>query len=344
VILDIFRNDAFSAVELTTAMNWLPYVPSRIGSMGLFTRIPVRQRVVGIEARGDVIAILPTKHRRARETTKRPTTGRNLRHFEVPYIPLDDLVLASDVAGIREFGTEDQLETVSGEVNRRLEHMRQLHEITHEYHRLGALKGIVYDADGTTELLNLFTEFSISPTEVYFDLDNEDSNIKALVKSVIRHIEGALQGSTYTGVHALAGDNFYDMLTQHPKVVDAMVAVADVDQRWLVENQGTGTPPLSSFQYGGVTWENYRGRVGDVDFIDTDEVHFFPTGVPNLFVEHFAPADTMEFVNTLGQPTYAMQAEMKFNEGVELHTESNPLMVCTRPTVLVKGFVQAPST
>ena len=40
-ILDVFSNDAFSFVTLTDSINKLPFVPGRLGSLGLFTEAPV---------------------------------------------------------------------------------------------------------------------------------------------------------------------------------------------------------------------------------------------------------------------------------------------------------------
>ena len=49
-----------------------------------------------------------------------------------------------------------------------------------------------------------------------------------------------------------------------------------------------------------------------------------------------APADFNETVNTPGQPVYAKQEPRKFDRGTDLHTQSNPLPMCLRPSVLVK--------
>ena len=43
-----------------------------------------------------------------------------------------------------------------------------------------------------------------------------------------------------------------------------------------------------------------------------------------------------ETVNTLGLPIYAKQESRKFDRGTDLHTQSNPLPLCLRPSVLVK--------
>ena len=91
--------------------------------------------------------------------------------------------------------------------------------------------------------------------------------------------------------------------------------------------------------YGGITFENYKGFIGDTPFIDTDKAHFFPVGVQGLFVNYFAPADFVEAVNTIGLPRYAKQAPdpSGMNRFIQLHAQMNPLPICTRPRVLIKG-------
>ena len=52
----------------------------------------------------------------------------------------------------------------------------------------------------------------------------------------------------------------------------------------------------------------------------------------------YAPADYIETVNTIGLPRYAKQAtDQEFGRWVKLHTQSNPLPICTRPKTLIKG-------
>ena len=54
-----------------------------------------------------------------------------------------------------------------------------------------------------------------------------------------------------------------------------------------------------------------------------------------LFEISEAPAETVETVNTLGQPLYArMIPDRDRDEWVRLEVESNPLLICTRPQVL----------
>ena len=52
----------------------------------------------------------------------------------------------------------------------------------------------------------------------------------------------------------------------------------------------------------------------------------------------YAPADFVETANTIGLPRYAKQAvDQQFARWVMLHVQSNPLPICTRPRVLIKG-------
>ena len=106
-----------------------------------------------------------------------------------------------------------------------------------------------------------------------------------------------------------------------------------LDGAFLRQGQARG-----SFEYAGILFEEYRGKVGSVDFTDASKAYFFPVGVPGLFRQYNAPADFVETANTIGLPRYAKQAvDQQFARWVMLHVQSNPLPICTRPRVLLKG-------
>lgn len=338
-MLDIFNDDAFSSVSLTESINLLPYTPRRIGAMGIFETKNPRNHTVLIERKGDILSILETKPRGGGLTTKRPATRRDMLPLYIPHIPLDDAVLPEDLSGIREFGTEDQIALASTVVNEKLTSCRNLHEVTHEYHRIGAIKGIIIDGDAAgSELLNLFDAFGLTQEEFEFDFASSDpSELKATCLNVIAYIEDVLGGETYNYVHALCGNSFFQDLIHSAEVSDAYSL--QTDGKFLIDQQGTGTMGRGTNQvvFGDILWENYRGKVGSRSFVEIDEAHFFPVGVPGLFQQHFGPANTMSDVNTPGKNIYAMQEPIKFDGGAEIHTESNPLMICRRPKLLVKG-------
>jgi hypothetical protein len=330
-MLDIFKDDAFGVVELTDAINKIKFVPGRIGQMGLFQESSVRTLTIAIEEKNGVLTLVaPTPRGGPGTTIGKPK--RSLRSLAVPHFEINDAIMADEVQGVRAWGSETEVEMVMAKVAERSAIHSQSMAATQEFSRIGAVKGIVTYSDNTT--LNLFTEFGVSQmAEVDFDLDNANPDSGALRKkcgTVIRSIATELDGMPMSGVGSLCGDAFYDDLIAHPEVRDtylATQAAAELREGYV----------YSSFNFGGITWENYRGYVGGTGFIDTDKCHLYPVGVPGLFRTVYAPADYNETVNTLGQRLYEKQYDMPNGKGVHLDVQMNALEYCTRPRTLVKG-------
>jgi len=328
-MLDVFTSDAFSMVSLTEAIAKLPYVPSYLGKKGLFAQKGITTTTAVLDEKDGVVSLIPTAARGSRPNAA-ARSDRNARSFVIPHIPLNEAVMADDVQNIRAFGSETTMQTVAGLVNERLGDMKQSFEATWEYHRVGAISGVILDADGTTEIYDLFDEFGLTEHEVEFDFSDATTDVKQLCTDVIRLIQDALGAAPYTGIEALCGDDFFDALTSHAKVVEAY-------ERWQTGEFLRTQQNETGFPFGGVYWRNYRGSVGSVSYIDADTARFFPLGVPKLFAQYNAPANFVETVNTIGRPIYVKQRRMDFDTGVELHAQSNPLFMCTRPQCLIKG-------
>lgn len=326
-----FHTPVFSMAALTAAINIIPNRFGRIEALGLFPDKPVRTRQILVEEQNGVLNLLPSMPPGSPGTVGR-RGKRAMRSFVITHIPHDDVVLPEEVQGIRAFGSETEMETIASVMARHLQTMRNKHAITLEHLRMGALKGVILDADGSV-IYDLFDEFGITPTAINFDLGNANSNVKKKCADVLRHFEDNLKGEFMTGVHCLCSPEFYDALTDHVKVKDAF---AYSQQRAvLIDDMRAG------FTFGGVTFEEYRGQATDVNgvtrrFIAAGEAHAFPLGTIDTFSTYYAPADFNETANTLGQPLYAKQEPRKFERGTDLHTQSNPLPMCHRPGVLVK--------
>lgn len=331
-VLDVFKDDMFGMVSLTTALMKLPYVPSRLGALGLFAKEGINTLSAVIEEEHGKLSLIKTAARGSNPNVM-GGTSRKARSFRVPHIPLLATVYADDVQGVRAFGSESETETVAAVVNKKLARMKQDFEVTKEYHRIGAIRGIVLDGDGSTVLYNWFDEFNISEHEVDFDFE-EDNSVKLGAAEVTRWIQDVLGMTPYRNIRAECGAGFYDALTTCDEVKEAF-------ERWQSQGQMgqflRDSQVRSAFDYAGITWEEYRGSVGNTAFIADDECRFFPEGTTDIFQEIMAPADYVETVNTIGQEFYAKQELMKFGKGVEIEGQTNPLMICTRPSVLVKG-------
>lgn len=338
-MLDIFRDSAFDVVPLTDAINNLKFVPGRIGQLGLFSESGITTTSAAIEQKdGQLTLIAPTPRGGPGHTVEK--VGRNLRAVIVPHFEINDAVQADEVQNVRAWGSETEVETVQGKITEQQGVHTQSMEATHEYSRIGAVKGLITYADGST--LDLFDTFEVDQiAEIDFDLDNAapaSGALRTKCTAVSRLIANELGAIPFSGIWALVGDTFFDQLVAHPEVrATYLQTQAAADLRQPIAS-GNGTAFIyGSFTFGGITFENYRGAVGTTAFIAATKAHFFPTGVPSLFRTYYAPADYIETVNTVGRRLYNKQYEMANGKGVHFDTQMNGLDICTRPRVLIQG-------
>lgn len=326
--LDIFNNDAFSLQSLTAAIEATPYVPMRIGASGLFSEQGINTVGFSIESEGDTLSLVPAGVRGGSGRV-RANVKRNLLDFRTVHLPQRDHVTADEVQGVRAFGTENDVQTVQAVVNKKLTRMRRDLDVTIEWQRLGAIRGIVLDADGTTELVNLYTRFAVAQQTVGMALATDATKVILKVMAAKRMIEDALGGLMYTGLTVYCSASFFDALVSHPAVEKTYLNYAQGGQV-LRSDQRAG------FVYGDVTWVEYRGNISGQAFIPDDTAFMVPSGVPDLFITRFAPADYIETVNTEGLAYYAKQWLNDRGSAVEMEAQSNPISLCTRPRAIIK--------
>lgn len=339
--MDIFNDNAFSLVELTGVLEQFPHQPALLGQLGLFTPRPIRGETVGIESRAGVLSLIQTSAR-GTPVGERETEKRDLRDFRTRRIGKGDTLTAAEIQGIRAFGSESELMQVQAEVARRLAGpsglIRDI-ELTWEHMRMGAVQGIVTDADNSV-IYNWYTEFGVQqPAEIDFDLDNaspESGAVRKKCNQVVRQMMKASAGAWIPGrtsVVGLCGDNFFDYLTMHPEVRQTYLNTAQASD--LRDH----AMPYENFRYGGITWINYRGTDdGSTVAIPTDLVKFLPAHTPGVFEVAFSPMESLEFVNTPGREMYSLMVpDRDRNMWVRVEVYSYPLFMCTRPAMLQRG-------
>lgn len=326
--LDVFNDDAFSMMELTTAINKLPYQPKQIGALNLYASKPHTTNMFTVEEQHGKLSLIPAEARGSRPRTD-SRVRRHIRPFQTVHLPQDHTVLADDVSGIRAFGSETEVEALSAVVNDVLERQKNNIEVTKEFQRISGIKGVIVDADGTTVIEDLFAAFGLtqSTADVDFAAAPEWKNYATAIQ---RAIEDALGADTFSGIQAVCGNAWWDSFV----IDDEIKAAWDRwnDGQFLREDQ-----LRVGFEFMNIKWYNYRGQVGDIKFVPDDECHFYPVGVRDLFEEHQAPAPFMETVNTRAKPYYSKQERLPLDFGVELFSCSDVLHICTRPKVLIKS-------
>ncbi len=319
------QNNAFDLQQLIASINALPFKPFRLGSLGLFEEQGIAQTTAQIERMNGSIGLVSTAPRGA---PGQVVIGdkRTAITLAVPHIPASGGLDADELQNLRAFGAENSADNVTAARDRVLTKMRSSLELTIEAHRVGALKGLVLDKDGST-LLDLFSAFGVTQQTTAMALPTAATVVRKKVAAAIVQVETALGGMQYSGLRALCGVNFFDELASHP----------NVEKFWINTPAAQGfaqADPYQAIQFAGVTWERYRGVTGCT--IGDDDAYLTPTGVPGLFITRYAPANYIETVNTIGLPMYARAEVRDMNKGYDLEAQTNPLNLCTRPNAVVK--------
>lgn len=317
-----------SIEELTANINNLPRTPTRIGAMGLFEErgITTTHALVGIE--GGQLKLVPNVPRGAPSQPK-ALSPKNAKIFPTTHLPQRSTVLADQLQGARTFGAAGTGEAESAA--QRIVALNEVHrrdlDFTIEYHRLGAIKGLILDADGST-ILDIYDAFDLTQTEQAMVLGTDATKVRSKLMAAKRASEAALGVVKPAGFHAFVGSSFMDKLVEHPNVIKAY-------ERWQ-EGAKLRSDNRSGFEFGEVVFEEYEGSYGGSALIAADEGYMFPVGVPGQFITRYAPADYLETVNTVGLPYYSKTQPMDFNKGVELESQSNPLNLNTIPGSVIK--------
>jgi hypothetical protein len=345
-IMNVFTQDAFSALELTSFIDKRPFNPTGIGSLGIFEPLPIRTTALAVESRAGKLALIHTSPRGA-PATERVTEKRSVRYFEAPRLFHADTLYASELQNVREFVGDSgvavsTLMQVQSEVARRLAGPTGLTasmEYTWEYHRLGAIQGILLDSDGST-LFNWFNEFGITqPSAISFSLSAgataATGTIRPICNGIVRTMSRAGAGifvPNVTRVVALCGDTFFDEFTNH----------MDVKQTYLNWNAAEDLrqgQAFQSFRFAGIEWINYRGSDDNSTVaIGTNAAKFFPVGAPGAFQVAWAPSESAQWINQPGKPIYVQPIiDRDRNEFFRSEVKSYPLHICTRPEMLLSG-------
>lgn len=323
----------FSVLALTASINNQPFVPGQLGATGIFDEDGVAVTTIKIEENNGTLALIePTPRGGPGQTIG--DEDRRVIPFEIDHYEINDAVLADEIQGVRQLGSDDQLETIQNRVDAKLRpHARAL-DATLEHQRVGAIKGVILSGKGKV-LHNLYDRFGLAvPAPIALGINAHVGGIASKIKGdVVYSIEDELD-APYDHIHAMCGRDFHD----------ALWGQKEVRETFLADNMGyqlrDGAPDV--FTVGKVTFERYRtgkkatAANGGAAFIAANEARVFPVGVADLFITRFAPADLEETVNTIGLPRYAHQYGMQNGKGRHLDSQMNAISVCTRPGVLKK--------
>jgi hypothetical protein len=214
-------------------------------------------------------------------------------------------------------------------------------EVTDAYLMYGELEPAVNRVTGAAEpQYDLFNLFGVQPQPLMEwpiigagaaaqDEAAWAGQLTGLCNTLGRAMADEVSGGAFLSIFGVCGSVFFDAFSMHPERRAAFIAL---DSRPIVDAI-LGT----RISFRDVTIVEYRGKVGNVEFVEPDMAYFFPRGAVDMFVEAYAPADYLETVNTVALPRYSKMEVMDFDKGVELEAQMNVLPLCTTPRALFRA-------
>jgi hypothetical protein len=315
-------------MSLTAAINIVPVDVASVDSFAKFVESGINTTTVAVEEREGKLGIVKSAPRGTvgqGQSNKR----RKMRKFDVPHYPEFDAILASEIQGVRQFGSDNAMETVESVLAVKKADLANALERTINFGKWGAIQGVLYDIDGTV-LYDWFDEFGVDRNEFTIDLSNANLNLRDELIKAKRLAEKELGGYTYTKFVAPLPAPVFDRFVAH----NSISAMYD---RWQ-----DGAFLRADNRKGFMVADNIEIRSVDIvdigngmQIIPDDEGYLIPDA-NGLLKVNYSPADTIEAANTNGLPYYLAAEVMKFNKGVELAAETNFLAYNEKPRAIVR--------
>ncbi|MGL4504527.1 MAG: major capsid protein [Aeromonas sobria] len=317
----------FTVHNLTAAINRSKVAKTRLAELKLFAEKGVTTTSVDIELKDSQLIIVAEKAR-GEEGDKLEKADRDIKTFRCTHLPVTGFIKADDLQDVRAFG-EVYANGEGGErwdevINEETTRMRQSLELTIEMQRMGALSGKVLGKAGNT-IHDFFKEFELDIAEAQDVIDfSAAKGVRNQLAASLRKSKKNQNGIKATVYRALCSATFMDKLLEDEGFRKAYDRYQD--------SSAFREDIRAGIMWDGILWEEHTEEYPNGDLmIPEGEARLIPMNNAGLFLTRFAPANYAETVNTLGLPLYAKGEMTKFDKGVDLESQANPLNVCTSP-------------
>lgn len=345
----IISDPRFSVQSLSEAIiNW----PPQFGLLGnweglfgepLFAESGISETFVKVDVKGKDLNIIPSTPRGA-PGIKDTSDTRSVKVLPTFRYQQDAYLLADEFQNVRAFGTDNSFDPFADRLSEKQFDLHRKNLITTEYLRWGALRGIVYDADGVTQLYNTYTFMGETQQSIDWNLGAAAGTdpIQNGTNQLMDYLTLQGGGEPISGVVIVMSPGLHQKLMLNADFREAF--------RYFGENAGVNPNRQNLHQpffFKGVWYLRHIGQATYVAPDGTQSTHTFitpgegiaiPLGTRTTFRTYYAPADRLETVNTIGLPMYSWIDVMKGNKGIEVYSQTNPLNMVLKPRLVVRVF------
>lgn len=316
--MDIYR-DYFTREQLLASIATAQYVPRMLGEMGLFRTIGLTSTTLAIEALPDNNVAESAAIARGAPPKPLNLEKRSVHTFTTSTYAWNGAVMADEVLSARVAGTSGAAEVIMDRVDGVTAMLRSQADFQHEYLRMACINSPT----------NAFGSAPAAAVVAFGSSDTVAVN-NSIYTNIWKAMEDALGGIAFTGIDVLCSDTYWQAVIQSKTMRETYLNQAAASSLRGI--------PLEYIDYGNVRWWRYRASGNIAVTSGTGKV--IPRGVPGLFVQAFAPDDTVDSVGMgeMGSPYYLNSRPIETPAGVkgyQITLQSHPVMVCTRPTAVL---------
>lgn len=323
--MPIARKQDFQLQDFTTEINLIPRQWGLIGSMNMFE--PVFNQT-------DNISIDVIQERTDTFGDTRRGSDRNLLRSEqaeevplkIPFFTLDKMITPRDLQNLRQYGTAQDAMSVNDARMRIMDRIVRYHTALKEKIMANAIQGLGFAPNSTTTQYNYYTVFSRTQQTIDFAFTTATTDVANLVQDIYAQIiDNSQNEDGEFEITVLCSPEWFTSFVSHSSVKGQYQDyVSNTGSRMNPNRDRPGmTSIYREFEFQNVRFIEHRGQFGSTRLIPQNQAYAFPNGIPNMFELHFAPADHMDYVNTVAQDMYLF--EMPTDRKVDIQSESSML-------------------
>lgn len=310
--MDIFR-DYFTREALFASIAKVQYVPGTFAPW--FESRSLNGTIFALEEQPAQGYNILNESPRGSASKVETLVRRAVHTFNTKHYRVDGAVYADEVLNMRGMGVTNAVDVIQQRRDETMAKLRRDIDMTHESLRVSCI----------TTPNNVFGN---KPADQQIALNTDATKTRAeIFTKVVKAMETALDGIPFSGLHAFCHDDFWVKLIENK-------AIKETYNGWSMA-ASLRNDPREMVTFGGVTWERYRGY--NTIAMPTAKAIVLPVGVPQMFLQAFAPADTLDTVGTgsMGTPYYPQAIASSDNRRWYMEIQTNCVMVCTRPTAVL---------